>query len=505
MKICNFSFLHRSKDAMENNHKLKFVPMLHNNSSTLESTNCYLRSSHRDTATSLALGIVATNISGMNKLHTSSVSYSAKDCVPENKNLYKSDYDVTLGTKTRAAWLKNLEEKRKKNLIIAEESNKPVSMFTPTFKPVNVHVAKIWKSLIGVEEKEEHYSLTMLTEESFRDVAKAPSTHTPLLGEWFAKIIEGKMESEFDELCQKLNGKILQFLMDTAVEKAAKNTDEGKAKVSYNIKLFNMCQDKTLLGIIKEDECTQVRKGVLCVLQILSQRMECKQREGLLNYHNKLITSKSMGNQDVNKIFGWAIYNLRLKKIKELDVKHIFDFTDGYIRCNNEVEFLSRMRTYTAHGLLSEKYMETYYDSVLRSNNRGYLTLVNEDYFEFGYKLMKLVSESLTQDLLQNNINASIEGKQNVMKNLELFEEFWEISQKHNNNFLKKKAQVKDIYTELIEKVVNAKYGEECGIFVANNTVRGGKLKENNLAFRGSIDAMSSRSRNNAEDKKRKR
>ena len=32
------------------------------------------------------------------------------------------------------------------------------------------------------------------------------------------------------------------------------------------------------------------------------------------------------------------------------------------------------------------------------------------------------------------------------MKNLELFEEFWEISQKHNNNFLKKKAQVKDIY-----------------------------------------------------------
>ena len=78
---------------------------------------------------------------------------------------------------------------------------------------------------------------------------------------------------------------------------------------------------------------------------------------------------------------------------------------------------------------------------------------------------MMLVSQSLTQDQLQNNINASIEGKQMVMKNSELFEEFWEISQKHNNNFLKTKAQVKDIYTELIEKVVNAKYGEECGIY----------------------------------------
>ena len=98
-----------------------------------------------------------------------------------------------------------------------------------------------------------------------------------------------------------------------------------------------------------------------------------------------------------------------------------------------------------------------------------------------------------------------MEGKQKVMKNMKLFEEFWKISQKHNNNFLKTKAQVKHIYTELIEKVVNAKYGEECGIFIANNTVRGGKLKENNLAFRGSIDAMSSKSKKNVEDKKRKR
>ena len=41
--------------------------------------------------------------------------------------------------------------------------------------------------------------------------------------------------------------------------------------------------------------------------------------------------------------------------------------------------------------------------------------------------------------------------------------------------------------TSLIEKVVNAKYGEECGVFIADNTVRGGKLKENNFAFRGGI------------------
>ena len=78
------------------------------------------------------------------------------------------------------------------------------------------------------------------------------------------------------------------------------------------------------------------------------------------------------------------------------------------------------------------------------------------------------------------------------------------ISKNHNNNFLQRKDHVKHIYTQLIEKVVNAKYGEECGIFIANNTVRGGKLKENNFAFRGSIDAMSSRGKKE-KDKKRKK
>ena len=68
------------------------------------------------------------------------------------------------------------------------------------------------------------------------------------------------------------------------------------------------------------------------------------------------------------------------------------------------------------------------------------MTLVHAHYFEFGYKLMEKVSESLTRDMLQNNMNASIEGKQKVMMDLQLIEEFWEISKKHNNNVLEKKA-----------------------------------------------------------------
>ena len=76
------------------------------------------------------------------------------------------------------------------------------------------------------------------------------------------------------------------------------------------------------MGIIKEYKCKEMR-------QILSERMECEQREGLLNYRISK-TSKSLRKEDVNKIFGWAIYNLRLEKKNERDAIHVLDFTDWY-------------------------------------------------------------------------------------------------------------------------------------------------------------------------------
>ena len=52
---------------------------------------------------------------------------------------------------------------------------------------------------------------------------------------------------------------------------------------------------------------------------------------------------------------------------------------------------------------------------------------------------------------------------------------------------------------------MNAKYGEECGIFIANNKVRGGKFKENNFVFRGGIDAINSKSKKNKKIKTEER
>ena len=58
------------------------------------------------------------------------------------------------------------------------------------------------------------------------------------------------------------------------------------------------------------------------------------------------------------------------------------EYTSEYVRCQNDIEFLGDMQ----------------------SMNRGGMTLVNKNYFDFGFKLLEIVSSKLTQDDLQNKI-----------------------------------------------------------------------------------------------------
>ena len=115
-----------------------------------------------------------------------------------------------------------------------------------------------------------------------------------------------------------------------------------------------------------------------------------------------------------------------------------------------------------------------------------------------------MVSSKLTQNDLQNNILASKSAKTEILADDTLFEEFWVISEMYNNSFLKKREEVKQIYKELLEKVINARFSEECRVFRQDHTVRGGTLTQNNLVFRENLDAMSGRKRKSEENKKRK-
>ena len=140
----------------------------------------------------------------------------------------------------------------------------------------------------------------------------------------------------------------------------------------------------------------------------------------------------------------------------------------------------------------------------MQSMNRGGMTLMNKKYFDFGFKLLEIVSSKLTQDDLQNNILAPKIAKSEILENDDLFEEFWVILELHDNSYLKQKEDVKRIYHELLEKVVNSRFSEECRLFRQDHTVHGGTLTHNNLVFRENLDAMSGRKQKNEMKKDKK-
>ena len=108
---------------------------------------------------------MASNISGTNKIHIHARSYSAEDTPEENKNLFKSDYDVTAGPKSRSSWLKSIEKMRKSKDTIDDENDiKKVSLLSTPNTNWN-H----WTKFIGSTEEYGHYSDVLMKDDSFLD------------------------------------------------------------------------------------------------------------------------------------------------------------------------------------------------------------------------------------------------------------------------------------------------------------------------------------------------
>ena len=174
-------------------------------------------------------------------------------------------------------------------------------------------------------------------------------------------------------------------------------------------------------------------------------------------------------NSDVNLIFGLAIFHTRKKKIHQQ--KHYEENTREAILLGKEIKFLSEMRTYISEVILSEVYLEKCYDSFLRSSNRGYMTLVSEEYFDFGLRLMKKIANSLTQDVIKSELGVTKKAKQSLFRDNDLKQMFMNCCK--DSNHLEKKQEKEKMYQELVNKTANAKYSDEFRAYREAHTVRG--------------------------------
>ena len=270
----------------------------------------------------------------------------------------------------------------------------------PESVDINNDKSDLFLRFIGEKEDMEHYSDVMLQTDAFVDYAKS-STHQDGVKKWFEKIILGEDESYFDELCQSINMKLLDLIMKTAVERQRKKTDKGKATHSLMIKVINLLQDPLLDGLIDQQTNNDERMAIIVLVNILNAELEKKQWNGLCDYfetnNRKDGADTQHNNRDVNVILGWAIFHLRWGFINDLE--NLVEKSEKEEMLQTNIEFLSSMRIYAEEAMLQQEYLDTYYDSFMRSANRGFLTLVTIKYFEFGSLLMVKVTEGLPQKM----------------------------------------------------------------------------------------------------------
>eukprot|EP00536_Pseudo-nitzschia_multiseries_P004291 jgi/Psemu1/9647/gm1.9647_g len=419
--------------------------------------------------------MIGSNVRASTRLASSS-SYSSHHSISKHCNLYKSEFDLTAGPKQRKKWAKDLVEERRATLMSTDVSEiQKVSIFPPDMIMIDEKM-KSWLNIIGKAENGSSYSEVLMNNDAFKDYAAA-SMLTQGIKEWFKKIILGQADVMFDSPCQQINLKLLKFLVETAEERKRARSKRAAIGISFHMKLFKMLQHQKMNGVISGTTSDEERRGIASI------------RKGLVKYAESKMAKergkkKHIDLRDANKILGWAIFHLRLKKIQMINSIEEEESENG-LQLRKEIDFLSSMRFYAEEALQSQVYLDKCYGSFLRSSNRGRLTLVNEQYFHFGVMLMKKVLASVDQQKLDNDPYVTANANDDILKNDELLEVFLDCS-KGNVYLGKLSSEQNKIFAELVDKLINASFTT--------------KYKGTNLTMREEIDVIGSRKRTSNSD-----
>jgi len=300
------------------------------------------------------------------------------------------------------------------------------------------------------------------------------------------------MEDTITLLCQILNLKLVNWLGISGEHKRVGGVKGTQSKDSvYQVNILNMLQEKDVGGLVAEESKTYKsdRLGVVVLIQILSFELQNKLLHGLQTHAEKTSIEenqiKALPVQDVNRIFGWAVFHLRLRLIDEK--RNEFDGSPKARKLTRRIKFLSEMRMYATEAVLSEEYMKKYYNGFFRAGNRGYLTLISEKYCGFGLKLMDKLSQLVTQTKLQSDLGVVKSAKENILSDKVLQEIFLKSCNDDTN--LNGKEEKLEMYAILVSKAANARFCDEFRAYREAHTVRGCKKNLTGLSHRQELKA----------------
>ena len=486
LKVAITGFLEYAENLLSKNTSIVFVPFLHSNQSSIEAFFSFMRSLSRDNARDISKALTTSNIQSDVKMASKkSTCYSNDDISNENETLKKAPYDSTTGPKRREEWLN--EQIKKRDLEIVPNLGTKVLIFPKDVAAAADNSVRQFMNMVGTEETTESYSSLLLKTHSFRELAKLSSIGPAR--SWFENVMNGKQEGHFDTLCQQINLKLVNMLAKAGAAKSgAKNDDEKKA-VSYQFQIWEMVEKQDLEGLVSETCPIGDRMGVIALIQILDEAIEQKLWAGMIERAELLRKNsnkeKPFHYRDVNSIFGWAVFHARKAKMKERFRRN--DDEEKYAELTKEIEFLSAMRMYKSEAALSDHYLENCYHDTMRTSDRGHMTLVREEFFEFGYMLMDNLSSSVTEGKLLSKMEVLRLEKEAILNNTPLWE-MWKVSSEKVQCVTE--GDRKKMFEYVVKKTVHTKFEDVFKGLRGKLTARGTKQNISGLSFRGEMKGM---------------
>ena len=177
------------------------------------------------------------------------------------------------------------------------------------------------------------------------------------------------------------------------------------------------------------------------------------------------------------------------------------DDVDKYAELTKDIEFLSAMRMYKSEAALSDHYLERCYHDSIRTSDRGRMTLIKEEYFDFGYMLMDNLSSSLTEVKVLSKMDVLRLEKEAILSNKPLWEMFIESSKKVEYVDEDRKRKMFEL---LVKKTVHALFEDVLKTVRVKHTSRGTKQNMTGQAFRDEMKGMTRKKNSKDVNKKLK-
>ena len=194
-----------------------------------------------------------------------------------------------------------------------------------------------------------------------------------------------------------------------------------------------------------------------------------------------------------------ALFRLRCSKIRALN-QLVDDGSDKEILLDKEINFIESMTFTKAQAIQDPICRQHCRNSFLEAWDRGRLTLVNPKFFDFGVEVVTLVATNFSMRKMKTDIDMATSANKDIMEDQPLWDMFLETSKDftHLNKRWKKK-----VCLEILLKVKNVTSCDVINVFRQENTVRGSKNKETQLALHQDLDSMSAAAKKKSKENKK--